>query len=70
MSKSLVISIVSLILGLVSSIFGKQIFDSEQIQQLGEIVFYIVTFVSAYLHKPNQNGSESTPSQNSDNLNQ
>lgn len=65
-SKEAIVAILSLIMGAVSVFFGKQIFTSEETQQFGEIAFMIISFVYAYLHKHQQNGSESTPNQNSD----
>lgn len=51
-TKESIVALISLVLGIISAIFGKQLFSNEQTQQLGEIVFLLTTFIYAYLHKP------------------
>lgn len=57
-SKPLVVAIVSLVLALASKIYGQEIFSVEEEQQIVEIVFSIVAFVGAYLHKREENASK------------
>ena len=50
-TKELVVAVLGLILGIVNGLVGQEIFNTEEQAQIAEIVFLIVTFVAAYLHK-------------------
>lgn len=50
-TKELVIAAVGLIMGILNTFVGHEIFSNDQISQVAEIVFLTVTFIAAYKHK-------------------
>lgn len=74
-TKELVVALIGVVLSVVNTYAGHEIFSTEQMSQLANIIFLAVTFIAAYKHpsgqtpaKQNESRSESTPSKNSDNL--
>lgn len=74
-TKDLVIGIIGLIFSLLDTFAGHTIFSTDQIAQIAQIIFLIVTFAGAFMHKnpvqtsnavdtlptlPKENGLETT----------
>lgn len=60
-TKELVVAAIGLIMGIVNTFVGHQIFSSDQISQIAEILFLAITFVAAYLHQKPQQQQVPTP---------